>query len=96
MRDVLTCLLNEPPDLWGLQISVKSGRPTGTVYPILERLEREGLVQSRWEEGNDRPGPRRRLYVLTTQGRSWASTRKESRMFSRGHRKPPVETMVMA
>ena len=39
--------------------------PTGTVYPALHRLERAGLVRSRWStEG----GRRRRSYELTPAG----------------------------
>lgn len=39
----------------------------GTVYPALYRLERQGLVTSRWEEGRTR---RRRVYRLTRRGRT--------------------------
>ena len=38
----------------------------GTVYPSLYRLERRGLVTSRWEAVG---GRRRRVYRLTTGGR---------------------------
>jgi PadR family transcriptional regulator PadR len=37
----------------------------GTVYPALYRLERQGLVESNWEEGRTR---RRRVYRLTSDG----------------------------
>lgn len=37
----------------------------GTVYPALYRLERGGLVSSRWETVS---GRRRRLYRLTRRG----------------------------
>jgi PadR family transcriptional regulator PadR len=40
--------------------------PTGTIYPALHRLERAGLVRTRWEEVG---GRRRRLYELTPAGR---------------------------
>lgn len=40
--------------------------PTGTVYPALHRLERAGLVSSRWSEVD---GRRRRTYRLTPAGR---------------------------
>jgi DNA-binding PadR family transcriptional regulator len=39
--------------------------PEGTVYPSLYRLERQGLVESRWEDGRTR---RRRVYRLTRKG----------------------------
>lgn len=40
--------------------------PTGTVYPALHRLERAGLVGSRWHVIG---GRRRREYELTPSGR---------------------------
>jgi DNA-binding PadR family transcriptional regulator len=40
--------------------------PTGTIYPALRRLERAGLVHTRWSEDG---GRRRRLYELTPSGR---------------------------
>lgn len=54
--------------------------PTGTVYPALHRLERAGLVNSRWStEG----GRRRRTYELTPPGsRALAGERSTWREFS--------------
>jgi PadR family transcriptional regulator PadR len=37
----------------------------GTLYPALHRLERAGLLASRWSEEN---GRRRRVYRLTAKG----------------------------
>lgn len=53
----------------------------GTIYPLLSRLRREGLVESDWRESNS--GPPRRYYTLTHQGtealaafrREWATFR---------------------
>jgi PadR family transcriptional regulator len=39
--------------------------PEGTIYPSLYRLERRGLVASRWETSD---GRRRRVYRLTRSG----------------------------
>ena len=75
LRDVLACLLEATEEIWGLRVSSASGRPTGTVYPLLERLERQQFVSSRWETDTGRPGPRRRLYALTEQGRTWAQSK---------------------
>ena len=46
----------------------------GTVYPALYRLERQGLVASRWrtEEGR-----RRRVYRLTSSGRRELGRRRD-------------------
>lgn len=75
LRAVLTHLLTCGVDTWGLQVMKATGRPTGTVYPILARLEREGFVTSRWQDEPTVPGPRRRLYAITSTGRGWAETR---------------------
>src|SRR4051794_39228546 len=39
--------------------------PEGTDYPALHRLEREGLLSSRWDEAS---GRKRRVYELTKSG----------------------------
>ena len=52
----------------------------GTLYPALHRLERAGLLASRW---SDETGRRRRVYQLTAKGRrALASQRGEWREFS--------------
>jgi PadR family transcriptional regulator, regulatory protein PadR len=38
----------------------------GTLYPLLSRLRREGLVATTWRESPS--GPPRRYYTLTAQG----------------------------
>jgi PadR family transcriptional regulator PadR len=39
----------------------------GTIYPLLGRLRRDGLVESNWQESPN--GPPRRYYRLTAAGR---------------------------
>lgn len=39
----------------------------GTIYPVLIRLERTGLVQTVWRAGDS--GPARKYYLLTDAGR---------------------------
>ena len=41
--------------------------PEGTVYPVLHRLEAEGLLESSWSSA---AGRRRRVYNLTRLGRA--------------------------
>jgi DNA-binding PadR family transcriptional regulator len=65
--DVLAVLLDSDRPRWGLEIIKATGRPSGTVYPMLDRLERAGWVESSWDD-QDRKGARRRLYVLTHDG----------------------------
>ena len=40
----------------------------GTIYPLLSRLRRDGLVESNWQESPS--GPPRRYYRLTNAGRA--------------------------
>jgi PadR family transcriptional regulator PadR len=40
----------------------------GTIYPLLARLRRDGLVVTTWQESDS--GPPRRYYALTDDGRS--------------------------
>ena len=49
--------------------------PTGTIYPALRRLERAGLVHTRWSEEG---GRRRRLYELTPAGRRMLETERHA------------------
>jgi len=55
----------------GFDIMDATGLPSGTVYPILRRLDRERLVASRWEKQADAQRaqrPPRRYYRLTADG----------------------------
>ncbi len=63
---VLQTLLQDE-ECYGLGLMRKTGLPSGTVYPILARLEDAGWVVSRWEDSASR-GPRKRLYQLTPVG----------------------------
>jgi len=40
----------------------------GTLYPLLSKLRREGLVDYEWQESD--AGPPRKYYELTARGRS--------------------------
>lgn len=66
--DVLAVLVGSDRPRWGLEIIKVTGRPSGSVYPLLDRLERAGWVTSHWDDDAGRRGPRRRMYRLTAQG----------------------------
>jgi len=57
-------------ELSGAEIARATNLASGTLYPILFRLERAGWLESRWEEDNPRAlgRPRRRVYHLTGVG----------------------------
>lgn len=68
---VVSALLEAPDaDRYGLDLIRTTGLPSGTVYPILERLQRAGWLTAHWEPID--PGmagrPARRYYRLTAEG----------------------------
>lgn len=70
-RVVLQALLEKPgQEMYGLQISREAKLPSGTIHPILARLERRGWVESFWEaiDPVKQGRPRRRYYRLTATG----------------------------
>jgi PadR family transcriptional regulator len=69
---VLRAMLAEPSaKRYGLQLRDETGLPSGTIYPILARLEKLGWVASSWEDPVQHIAegrPRRRYYWLTDEG----------------------------
>jgi PadR family transcriptional regulator PadR len=56
---------------YGLQFCEETGLPSGTIYPIVARLEQLGWVASSWEDPAEHVTegrPRRRYYRLTDDG----------------------------
>jgi len=70
---VLAVIANEPGPTYGYRIAralQDAGFGTikgGTLYPIIARLESDGLITSYW--GNGDGGPGRKFITLTTEGR---------------------------
>ncbi|MER7182932.1 helix-turn-helix transcriptional regulator [Streptomyces hyaluromycini] len=71
--DVLANAAGE--DIHGLEVCSRAHLGTGTVYPMLSRLEKAGMVAARWEddqiwqEAADKEWrPRRRYYEITGAG----------------------------
>ena len=66
---VLAVLVSTGEDLHGFAIAQQARRPTGSVYPILDRLGRAGWLASYWETEHPQEGrPRRRFYRLESDG----------------------------
>ncbi len=57
-------------ELAGAEVMRVARLASGTLYPILLRFEKAGLLESRWEEGMPEQlgRPRRRFYRLTQAG----------------------------
>jgi DNA-binding PadR family transcriptional regulator len=72
---VLEAFLDNPSEpLSGADVQRRCGLASGTLYPILLRLESAGWFLSRWESIDpvEAGRPRRRLYRLTPSGLSRA------------------------
>jgi DNA-binding PadR family transcriptional regulator len=66
--------LHDAPEPWvyGMQLLAATGLKSGTLYPLLDRLEMDHLVTSAWEEIDESAAGRRkrRYYSLTATGRA--------------------------
>ncbi|MBV9266082.1 MAG: helix-turn-helix transcriptional regulator [Acidobacteriaceae bacterium] len=63
----------EAGHIYGYTVMEVTGLPSGTVYPALRRLERERLIQSRWEKQSIADAalrPARKYFNLTRQGKA--------------------------
>ena len=71
--DVLDALLVHPAQ-WqhGYSLSQSTGISSGTLYPILMRLEKLRWLETRWEELKTPGRPPRHLYRLSGSAREWA------------------------
>src|SRR5260370_11283653 len=78
---LLASLESKPWHGYAIMEAVRAGSrasfdlPTGTVYPALHRLERAGLVRSKWSMVS---GRRRRTYELTERGRRRLGEERQS------------------
>jgi len=64
-------MLVEPAgEMYGLEICSAAGLASGTIHPILARLEHVGWLESRWEDVDPREEgrPRRRYYRFSRDG----------------------------
>src|SRR6059058_4469885 len=60
-------------DGYGFSVMEMTGLPSGTVYPAVRRMERDGLIRSQWERQSIADAgqrPPRKYYRLTRSGRA--------------------------
>ena len=64
-------VLSRHQELSGAEIGQAASLPSGTLHPMLARLETSAWVASRWEDGDAAAlgRPRRRFYEITDEGR---------------------------
>ena len=63
--------------VYGFSVMEMTGLPSGTVYPAMRRLERDGLIQSHWEQqsiADAEQRPPRKYYKLTAAGKATLET----------------------
>ena len=84
-RLVLDALAHAGADdpLWGYKLTELTGLGSGTIYPIMERLESAGHVTARAEAPRPANRPPRRFYELTGTGRELAASARTSRARTR-------------
>ncbi len=65
-------VLMRAPEAWvyGLEIASATGLKSGSLYPILIRLDARELVESRWLAPEKEGRPARHAYRITPAGRS--------------------------
>lgn len=63
---------------YGYELSRETGLKSGTLYPILMRLEKHSLLEARWETTQDGVPPRH-TYRLTPNGLEWAQAKLAER-----------------
>jgi PadR family transcriptional regulator, regulatory protein PadR len=63
-----------PPGEWhhGYALSQATGLASGTLYPILMRLEKSQWLETKWEQPGKAGRPPRHLYRLTAEAKAWA------------------------
>jgi DNA-binding PadR family transcriptional regulator len=70
----LLAALIEQPRSWqhGYALSKQTGLKSGTLYPVLMRLEEQGLLESSWVESQLSGRPPRHVYRLSRAGVEFA------------------------
>jgi PadR family transcriptional regulator, regulatory protein PadR len=71
LERVLRVLLADPvAPHYGYDLMKAANLASGTLYPMLARLQQEGLVDSQWEDRSPDAGgrPPRKYYRLTAEG----------------------------
>lgn len=73
-------VLADAGDEWrhGYDIATQANIKSGTLYPLLMRLEAQGQLEAVWQESPTPGRPPRHAYRLTEAGRSWLADMGEA------------------
>ncbi len=71
----LLALMVRARDEWchGYDLCQQAGIKSGTLYPLLIRLEAQGYLEAEWQAPAERGRPPRHAYRLTAKGRQLAA-----------------------
>jgi DNA-binding PadR family transcriptional regulator len=58
---------------YGYDLTKETGLTPGTLYPLLERFEAQGMLESQWRPSELESRPPRHAYRLTRAGASFAA-----------------------
>lgn len=72
----------------GYELMAQAGVKSGTLYPLLMRLEAQGLLEARWVDSPQTGRPPRHMYKLTAEGRDWVASLAEPLASSRAQSTP--------
>lgn len=92
LERVLRAFLADPAaDRYGYDLMKAARLPSGTLYPLLARLEAEGIVISQWEKPRQDAGgrPPRKFYRLTVEGARVARLQIAARSLEKSGRSVP-------
>lgn len=77
---VIDALLARDTEVHGWAVVKQVGLSPGTVYPVLQRLEDQGWVTSRWDTSTATTGTPRRYYLFVDAHRREAETLVDTRL----------------
>jgi PadR family transcriptional regulator, regulatory protein PadR len=85
---VVTALADSNEWRHGYDLMAQAGVKSGTLYPLLMRLEAQGLLEACWVESPQAGRPPRHVYRLTAAGRAWVASLAQPEAQGRAPSKP--------
>lgn len=85
----MIALLDASTSLHGYEVMQMTGIKPGTLYPMLARLEDQGMLVSQWQESAIAGRPPRHMYSLTEAGQAMANSLVRD---GRGSEQPELRT----